>query len=462
MVSVIVEIVSSGHFVISKKRVNPCVKSRFGQNFLVVTNTCHTFVTVLVFNRTVKSKVSACIPLVCRRLRKKITGMTNMKHCLVIAASLLVVSGCQRRPLEFADEGCEVRFSAGGLDVSGVATKADVFLEAGSTVRVVAYRRAAGGAAPDLSKDTYVDSKTYKVQSDGTSMVACDVDADGKEVTGGTPQGMELSNGTYDFYAYSPARKIETDNRTVKGIANGVDFLGCLKSGAIINKTSSKVELLFNHKCSKVSFAVKFADELVGTANQGLELKKVTLKGMVAGPVDYTVGGNLPVGVGLAGNVVEIGVVDKTTAGDHKDPADATGATEQISLASGLVLPKGNVAAVGGDKVTGEFVLTMGGTDYTLVAKDMDLTFAAGNHYKFTMKSNQAVIELTMTVAPWATPTWGTDTDLGDVPESQFTVGAWSNPNWGTDGTLGDFLEASGGGTIGTWVPNTWTGNVGQ
>ncbi len=92
----------------------------------------------------------------------------------------------------------------------------------------------------------------------------------------------------------------------------------------------------------------------------------------------------------------------------------------------------------------------------------MDLTFAAGNHYKFTMKSNQAVIELTMTVALWSTPTWGTDTDLGDVPESQFTIGAWSNPTWGTDGTLGDFLEASGGGTIGTWVPNTWTGNVGQ
>lgn len=63
------------------------------------------------------------------------------------------------------------------------------FLEAGSTVRVVAYRRAAGGAAPDLSKDTYVDSKTYKVQSDGTSMVACDVDADGKEVTGGLRRG---------------------------------------------------------------------------------------------------------------------------------------------------------------------------------------------------------------------------------------------------------------------------------
>lgn len=390
--------------------------------------------------------------------------MTNMKRCLLLAASLLVVAGCQRRSLEDPANGsCEIRFSAGGLDVSGsamdrVATKAtEVLMSPDSTVRVIARRRAAGQTSADPSQGTLVAEATYKVQSDGTTLLPCKVDDEGKEVAlgaGETAKGMELGNGSYDFYAYSPARKLGADEKTVSGISNGIDLLGCVKT-ATVNRTNSKVELLFNHKCSKLSFTVKFDDAMVGESNQGMEVKSVTLSGMAPSPVDYTIGSDLTPGTGAAGNVVSVKVVEKTTSGTHRDPTDTK---DQLAVASGVVLPK----ATG--NVNGDFVLTMGGKDYTLKAKNMPLTFEQGNHYTFTMISKRAAIELVLTVSPWNEAIWGDATGVGGYPEYSMIVGTWEVPTWGTGTGLGEGGETAdtpSEGSIGTWIPNNWTGDLG-
>ncbi|MDE5944382.1 MAG: fimbrillin family protein [Rikenella sp.] len=387
-----------------------------------------------------------------------------MKRCLLLAASLLVVAGCQRRSLEDPANGsCEIRFSAGGLDVSGsaadrVATKAtEVLMTPDSTVRVIARRRASGQTSADPSQGVQVAEATYKVQADGTTLVPCKVDDDGKEVAlgaGETAKGIELGNGSYDFYAYSPARKLGADEKTVSGVSHGIDWLGCVKT-ASVSRTNSKVELLFDHKCSKLSFTVKFDDAMVGEANQGLEVKKVTLSGVAPSPVNYTIGSDLTPGTGAAGNTFVVGVVDKTTSGTHRDPTDTE---DQLAVASGIVLPKttGNV--------NGEFVLTMGGKDYTLKAKDLPLTFEQGKHYTFTMISKRAAIELVLTVSPWNEATWGDATGIGGYPEYSVIVGTWVVPTWGTGtdlGAGGESSEITGGGAIGTWVPNSWNGDVG-
>ena len=216
--------------------------------------------------------------------------MAKLNRFLLIGFLFLTVAGCQRRSLVDGDPSggsCEVHFSAGSLDIvaDGTATKAPgdkVALTPGSTVRVVAYRRTvAGQAAPDLTQDKWIATATYKVQSDGTTLVACAVLDDGTEDPAGQAAGMELSNGTYDFYAYSAARKLEADNRTVKGVGHGEDFLGVYLGNRTISRSASTVQLDFEHECTKLTFSVVEAD---GMSCDDLAVSKVALKRLATAP----------------------------------------------------------------------------------------------------------------------------------------------------------------------------------
>ena len=56
---------------------------------------------------------------------------------------------------------CPVEFSAAGATVlQAAATKADINLTEGTTVRVFVYKRAPGSAAADPAADTYVTENT--------------------------------------------------------------------------------------------------------------------------------------------------------------------------------------------------------------------------------------------------------------------------------------------------------------
>lgn len=378
----------------------------------------------------------------------------------MIGALFLTVVGCQRRPLvgdDPAGESCEVRFSAGSLNIEATETKAPgdkVALEAGSTVRVVAYRRTvAGQAQPDLAQDKWIATATYKVQADGTTLVACEVDDAGDEVAApsGTVKGMELSNGSYDFYAYSTARKIEADNRTVKGVGHGEDFLGAFVGSRTINRSASTVQLDFEHECAKLTFSVVPAD---GMSCDDLSVSKVALKKLATAPAaDYTIGGDLAASVGDETSTGEI------TAFDYIDQTDKG----MGSIGSGIFLPK----SLGTIPV--EFTLTVNSIAYLLKAELPALALAKGNNYTFTARVKKGSVELVLNVLSWDAvdqllPDFGGD-------NGSIEIGSWGGIDWsgGVGGNVDenqvpievgswtsvvqslDFLGSNAGGTVGGW-----------
>lgn len=364
--------------------------------------------------------------------------MTKMKRYLVVAAALLAVAGCQRRPLEWGDpagENCRVRFRAGSLaevlpaPETSKASGQLVPLPEGATVRVVAYQRQGDGqGSPDPSLDTWKASSTYKVESG--DLVPCLVSDDGAAIPGDA-EGMELHNGTYDFYAYSAARKLEADNRTVKGVGHGEDFMGAFVGSQTINRSSSTVSLEFEHECAKITFAIVPAD---GMQCEDLTATSVKLKKLAAAPAaDYTIGGDLVPSVGGEESVGEI------TTFAYKDD----GQKGQGASGSGIFLPKtaGTVPA--------EFTVRVNSTSYRLTAELPEIAFKKGNNYRFTAKVKQTSVELVLTVLPWDTSEWGDGTEIGGFPDQTITVGEWSGVSWDDDAVGAD---PSQGLVVGTWT----------
>lgn len=390
-----------------------------------------------------------------------------MKRCLVIAAAAVwVLAGCQRRTIfdGVAGESCEIHFSAGSLQLEA-ATKADVALEAGSTVRVVAYQRSggAGQSDPALATDIFKAEATYKVQSDGTTLVPCDVDDEGVEIATAGAKGMELGNGTYDFYAYSPARKIEGDNQTVKGVAHGTDFLGAFVGSQVINRSSTSVLLLFEHECAKITFSVQPVEG--GIESSDLFADSVVLHSLAVSPAgDYTIGGDLTPTVG---GTDDKGVL-KTFS--YLDPSQkGKGAS-----GSGIFLPKS------AGPVPAEFYVKIGNARYKLTAELPSRAFEKGNDYRFTARVKNGSIDLTLDVLSWNE----VDQDLGGFggPNGTILVGTWGNVDWSgavgtnpdvTDGVLevgswqsvaqdDSFIGSNGSGGVGGWGSVDSGSSVGQ
>ena len=361
-----------------------------------------------------------------------------MKQYLLIAAVLLTVGGCQRHASEEFSEGLfAVRFQSGNT-VEAAATKAGASgpLAAGSTVRVVAYQRgAAGQAAPDLPNDTWKASATYRVESDG-SFVPCFVNDDGSDSGASGAKTMELHNGTYDFYAYSTARKLESDNRTVKGVGHGEDFMGAYVGSQTISRSANTVALPFEHECAKTTFRI----EPVTAANGGLTsdslfADSVVMHNMATSPAaDYTLGGDLASTVGGTAD----SVVLRTFA--YLDPSDkGKGAS-----GSGIILPKS------AGKIPAEFYVRVNGIRYLLKAELPSMAFEKGNNYTFTARVKQGSISLTLDILSWGS----VDQDLPGFggPNSTIEIGSWGNIDW--DGALGGNPDQQSVPIqIGTWTP---------
>ncbi len=367
--------------------------------------------------------------------------MAKLNRFLLIGFLFLTVAGCQRRSLMDGDPSggsCEVHFSAGSLDIvaDGTATKAPgdkVALTPGSTVRVVAYRRTvAGQAAPDLTQDKWIATATYKVQSDGTTLVACAVLDDGTEDPAGQAAGMELSNGTYDFYAYSAARKLEADNRTVKGVGHGEDFLGVYLGNRTISRSASTVQLDFEHECTKLTFSVVEAD---GMSCDDLAVSKVALKRLATAPAaDYTIGGDLAPTVGTDASTGEI------TSFSYIDPQDKGAG----SIGSKIFLPKslGTIPA--------EFTLTVNSVAYLLKAELPAIALEKGNNYLFTARVKPGSVDLILNVLSWddvrlSLPNFGGD-------NSSIAIGSWGNIDW-TGGVGGNTDVSQVPLEVGSWTP---------
>ncbi|MCC8062070.1 MAG: fimbrillin family protein, partial [Rikenellaceae bacterium] len=314
-----------------------------------------------------------------------------MKQYLLVAVALLAVVGCQRRPLggdDPAGEACLVRFQAKNEVEVDMGSKAATSsnLPAGSTVRVVAYQRgSAGQTNPNLASDTWKETSTYKVQGDG-SLVPCHVTADGAVDAGNAnpAKGMELNNGVYDFYAYSPARQLESDHKSVKGVGHYEDFMGAYVGSQTINRSSSTVALVFEHKCTKLSFTVKSVNGMVCS---DLFADSAVVRQMATVPAgDYTLGGDLAATVGAA---ADTGIIRTFSYLDAAQKGNG-------AFGSAIFLPK----AAG--EVPAEFYIKVNGVRYLLKAKLPSIVFAKSNNYMFTLRVKQGEVELTLKVASWS------------------------------------------------------------
>lgn len=350
--------------------------------------------------------------------------MTKMKQYLLVAIALLAVVGCQRRSLlgdDPAGEACLVRFQA--KDNVGVESKAATYsnLAEGSTVCVVAYQRGSvGQASPDLANDTWKATSTYKVESNG-DLVPCHVTADGTIDTGNASpaKGMELNNGIYDFYAYSPARQLESDNKSVKGVGHYEDFMGAYVGSQTISRSSATVALTFEHKCAKLSFTVK---PVSGMTCSDLFVDKADVQQMATTPAgDYTLGGDLTPTVGTT---TDVGTISDFS---YLDPSQkGNGAS-----GSAIFLPKS------AGTVPAEFYVKVNGVSYLLKADLPSMVFEKSKNYMFTMLVKQGEIELTLAVASWNTV--ADSFELGG-DNGHILIGSWSDVDW--SGSIGEIPSA--------------------
>lgn len=340
--------------------------------------------------------------------------MKHMRHSLLLAAVLLTVVGCQRRQLvdgRDLGEVCTVRFQGSSVEVQSSTKATLVNLPAGSTVRIVAYQRQSEGQGdPNLASDTWKATSTYKVMDDG-SFEPCLVDDSGVEQSG-SADDMELYNGEYDFYAYSPARKMEADNQTVKGVSHGEDFLGAYIGSQTISRSSSTVSLEFEHECSKVTFSVVPSS---GLESDDLSARVVTLHQVAVSPAgDYTLGEDLTPTVGdetSTGTITSFSYIDEQQKGEG-----VTG--------SAIFLPK-----LAGE-VKGEFTISVNGAEDTFEATLSSMAFEKGNNYRFRAVVGPSEVTLYMKVDSWNPGSL--DTSIGGSPDGYVQIAQWSNVSWST------------------------------
>lgn len=351
-----------------------------------------------------------------------------MKQYLLIAAMVLALAGCKRRPFEdgLSGQNCIVQFQADGISVES-GTKADIQLPQGSTVRVLAFQRKVP-ATPDLANDTCKSIKTYVVNADG-DLVPSLVNDDGT-VKAGEAEGMELSNGKYDFYAYISARKIEADNRTVKGIPHYLDFMSAVVLDKSISHSGYQVDLIFKHKCSKIQFDIK---SVTGMITDSLAVDSVVLRKMATAPAgNYKIGGDI---TATAGAIADTCLLETFVQASDKKSASGFG----------ILLPKTSA------QFSGDFFIEVNDTTYVLKASNLPaMSFDKGNHYTFTALVKQGSVSLQLTVVPWGAG----DSSTGGMGGGQtIEIGEWGNVDWG--GGMGGNLDP----ITGTIVVSSWTTN---
>ncbi len=311
-------------------------------------------------------------------------------------------------------------------------TRADITpeaLAAGSTVRVVAYRRS--GSAADISADTYVCETTYVVAADG-SLTPCTVGADGASTGSAGASAMRLLAGTYDFYACTPALPLAADHRTV-GVPHGTDYAcSCTPAQTVAPQTGSAPQQValatLERRCSQLCFSVTRQAENVAR----VRIVSSELRRIAHSPAEAFVGSALPTG---------------TNDGTYAFPANTFTQGAEPYQYSGLdeVLPKSS--AVFDLKMQVVFNDAAEATD--LQAEIPAMAFAPGLRYTFDLTLQGGFIVLTLQITPWNTDAvW--DTLLGDAPYASVVVGTWEITGWSTD---------LGGVFIPSVDPNSWTAN---
>lgn len=140
------------------------------------------------------------------------------------------------------------------LEVEQVATKASEMVPIDSTLRVVVYKRRAGGKTPDPTLDQLVANNTYAV-TDVYNLAPTAVNSAGSAISGNASE-MYLLNDQYDFYFYTPAIPLSTDS-TVK-VNSGMDFASAMVADVLVDEKNNWVNIpVLQRQTSRIQFTIQ-------------------------------------------------------------------------------------------------------------------------------------------------------------------------------------------------------------
>ena len=290
------------------------------------------------------------------------------------------------------------------------ATPDPVPLPEGTTVRIGAYFTGDVGDKPaTASFSTTAPSfeATYAVGADGV-LYPCRVDDEGNRIEGEATE-LTVRGGRYDFYAVSPARRLEKgqdDYYRITGVPHKEDVMVSFVRDVAVTKASRRVTLgTFNRKCALVVFHVVPSEgnalsfnRLCGTR---LELKKIssTAANLVVGEDTgfSQTGGEAGEGTQILFNEDEFDSVEQ-----NSDP-DNIG----LNKTKGIILPKNNRPF--------DVEITVERDNEPAILKatiNENIAFEEGKRYIFTLEVTNEKSRLVMRVMNWNT-IYFTDNTVG-------------------------------------------------
>lgn len=257
-------------------------------------------------SRNDNAKVSSTLPLFGR------SGW-GVRLLLGLILLLVIFVSCQS----------EIASEAGGLATvsfslpDSTATRAQVAMAAGTTLRVVAYLRTDGNGAPEANRR---GECTFKIESNGT-LSLCAVNADGTVNAGGTPpKAMLLAPGKYNFITFSPALPVyHTSTNPMIAVNQGVDFSSAYTSQQTIVAGVNNIALWgMTRKCAQLKLKTDRYASLSGSITK-IRVQNITLEEMTDEPVWVTGTGMLNMTGNTYTNTITVPGTDFSVLTGHQD-----------------------------------------------------------------------------------------------------------------------------------------------
>lgn len=352
-----------------------------------------------------------------------LAGGKRLGGRLMLLLACLLLAACTEMDGLTERNEATVNFSLSSDAVvpAGSPTRVAVDMEAGTTVRVLAYRRPDGAGSAVLSNANYAGEATYKVTS-GSTLALCGVklDANGTPSvdSGATPQPLQLIAGTYDFYAVTPALAVvHSGADPTLDIRHRTDYAVSVTAKTISPSNSTVGLTTLDRRCTLLTFNTDRTTD--ATSVTAISVGVVTLSNMEVEPI-----------AAVSTKALDIAANANTAtltlpAGTFTTP-DASVAYKTYGQT--VCLPKSSAA----------FVLKMNvsvnsGTSVLLEAPGLTMGFEACRRYAFTIRfKSRGGIELLIGVEEWTDAIGSTDIGVAEKIPTQIVVGEWTDANWDT------------------------------
>lgn len=337
---------------------------------------------------------------------------------------LFLLASCTQVDGLIDRDSSTVSFSlpSGELAPESVPTRASgVNMEVGTTVRVLAYRRPAGATASALSAANYAGEATYKVTS-GSTLELCAVKLDANGIpsvdAGATPVPLKLIQGTYDFYAVTPALEVNhAGTNPTLNVRHHTDYAVSVTAAKSISPGNSTVGLAtLERRCVLLSFSTDRTDAATDVTK--VTMGNVQLTKMASEPMQATGADTLEVAANANNNTLTIAAA-KFRITDPAYPWKAFG--QEICLPKSTAVFDLKVNVTFNDSETA-----------LLEATGLSMGFFAGKHYAFTIRfKERGGMQLLVGVAPWTDAVGSTQIGGTKLPV-QVVVGEWADSGWET------------------------------